>query len=217
MAGKVFQVKTGLVGMEKYLQSCQSEFWKAVFKEELDYLLNHLKGTKDILSIGCGPAIIETGLAEYGFNITGLDISREALNQVPDNIRKIAGSAEKTFFPDCSFDAVIYVASLQFIEKYKEAVKETSRILRPGGKILTMLLNPQSEFFREKVKEKDSYINRIRHTDLREIERTIAEYFHIHTEYFLGVRGQNIFETGNPDFASLYIIKGTMNDKGSIT
>ncbi len=202
-------MKTVLVGMEKYLHSCKSEFWKAVFREELDYLLNHLKGTKDILSIGCGPAIIETDLAKNGFNITGLDISRDALNQAPDNIRKIAGSAEKTDFPDCSFDAVIYVASLQFIEKYKEAVKETSRILGPGGEIFVMLLNPQSEFFREKAKEKDSYINRIRHTDLREIERTIAEYFSIQTEYFLGVRGQNIFETENPDFASLYVIKGT--------
>ena len=66
----------------------------------MNYLLNHLKGTKDILSIGCGPAIIETGLAKYGFNVTGLDISREALNQTPDNIRKFTGSADKTDFPE---------------------------------------------------------------------------------------------------------------------
>ncbi len=194
--------------MEKYLQSCQSEFWKAVFREELNYLLNHLKGTKDILSIGCGPAIIERNLAEHGFNITGLDISQEALNQAPDNIRKVTGSADKTDFPDSSFDAVIYVASLQFIEKYKDAVKETSRILRPGGKILVMLLNPESEFFREKTKQEDSYINRIRHTDLKEIERTIAEYFSIETEYILGIKGAEIFQSTDSNIASLYVIKG---------
>jgi len=45
--------------MEKYLQSCKSEFWKKVFKAELDYILHQLKGTKDVLSVGCGPAIIE--------------------------------------------------------------------------------------------------------------------------------------------------------------
>ena len=93
-------MKAGVVGMEKYLQSCNSEFWQSVFREELNYLLNHLKGTKDILSIGCGQAIIETGLAKYGFNVTGLDISGEALNQTPDNIRKVKGSADKTDFPD---------------------------------------------------------------------------------------------------------------------
>ncbi|GAG19993.1 unnamed protein product, partial [marine sediment metagenome] len=34
--------------MEKYLQSCKSEFWKKVFKAELDYILHQLKGTKDV-------------------------------------------------------------------------------------------------------------------------------------------------------------------------
>ena len=71
-----------------------------------------------------------------------------------------------------------------------------------------MLLNPQSRFFKEKVKNPDSYINRIRHTDLKEIERTITEYFPVETEYCLGIRGQDTFETNSPDLASLYVIKG---------
>jgi len=201
-------MKTGKIGMEKYLQSCNSEFWQAVFSKELNYLLNHLKGTKDILSIGCGPAIIETGLAKYGFNITGLDISREALNQAPDNIRRIAGSAETLSFSDCSFDAVIFVASLQFVEKYKEAVKETSRILRQSGKILAMLINPQSDFYKEKVKNPDSYINRIKHINLEEIENFIKKYFSVKTEYFLGIKDSYILSSNNPASASLYVIEG---------
>ncbi|KPJ66063.1 MAG: hypothetical protein AMJ43_09300 [Coxiella sp. DG_40] len=80
--------------MDKYLQSCKTEFWKKVFKAELDYILRQLKGAKDILSVGCGPAVIETGLAEHGFNVTGLDISKEALDRAPDSIRTITGSAE---------------------------------------------------------------------------------------------------------------------------
>jgi len=58
--------------MDKYLQSCRTEFWKKVFKAELEYALQELKGAKDVLSVGCGPAIIEAGLAEHGFNVTGL-------------------------------------------------------------------------------------------------------------------------------------------------
>ncbi len=194
--------------MEEYLQSCKTDFWKKVFKAELGYILQQLKGTKDILSIGCGPAIIEKGLAENGFNVTGLDISKEALGQAPDSIRKITGSAENMDFAESSFDAVIYVTSLQFIEKYKEAIRETARVLRSGGKLLAMLLNPQSRFFKEKTDNPASYVNKIKHTDLRVIETTIAEHFSIKTEFFLGIKGQEIFESGQPNLASLYVIKG---------
>ena len=200
--------KEKLVEMNKYLESCKTEFWKKVFEAELDYILQELKGAKDVLSVGCGPAIIETGLAEHGFNVTGLDISKEALDQAPDNIRTVVGPAENMNFTGASFDAVIYVASIQFIEGYKEAVKRTARVLRPGGKLLAMLLNPQSRFFKEKVNNPASYVSKIKHTDLREIERTIAEYFSIKTEYFLGIKGARVFQNQGSNVASLYVIKG---------
>jgi ubiquinone/menaquinone biosynthesis C-methylase UbiE len=199
--------------MENYLKSCKTEFWKKVFEAELHYILQELKGTKDVLSVGCGPAIIETGLSEHGFNVTGLDISKEALDQAPDSIRTVVGSAENMNFADSSFDAAIYVASLQFIEKYKEAIKQTARVLRPGGKLLAMLLNPQSQFFKEKTGNPASYISKIKHTDLKEIERTVAEHFSVKTEFFLGIKGQEIFESQQPDLSSLYVIKGKKKDR----
>jgi len=194
--------------MERYLQSCKTEFWKNVFRAELNYILPELKGAKDVLSVGCGPAIIEAGLAEHGFNVTGLDISKEALEQAPDKIRTVVGSAENINFADFFFDVAIYVASIQFIDDYKEAIRQTARVLRADGKFLAMLLNPECKFFREKSKNPDSYVNKIKHTDLREIERTIAEHFSVQTEYFLGIRGTKIFQSRDPNLASLYVIKG---------
>ena len=209
MAGEVLRLIIGFDGVEKYLQSCQTQFWKDVFQAELDYTLRQLEGARDILSVGCGPAIIEAGLAEHGFRVTGLDISGEALGQAPDSIRAVAGSADKMTFADSCFDAVIYIASLQFIERYKEAVKRTVRVLRAGGRILIMLLNPESEFFKERTRNPASYVNKIRHTDLGEIEGAVAEYFLIETEYFLGIEGSRIFRSEDPNVASLYVIKGT--------
>jgi len=200
--------------MEKYLQSCKSHFWKKVFEAELNYILHELKGTKDVLSVGCGPAIIEAGLTEHGFNVTGLDISKEALGHVPDNIRTLVGPAEKMDFMSESFDAVIYVASLQFLEGYREAIKGTVRALRLGGKLLVMLLNPQSEFFKEKIKDPDSYVNKIKHTNLMEIEEAVAKYFSIKTEYFLGIKGKKIFQSRDSNTASIYVIKGTKKQYG---
>jgi ubiquinone/menaquinone biosynthesis C-methylase UbiE len=195
--------------MEQYLKSCKTDFWKDVFKAELEYILQQLKGTTDILSVGCGPAIIEAGLAEHGFNITGLDISQEALDQAPDSIRTIAGPAEEMDFEKGSFDAVIYIVSLQFIENYKKAVKQTVRVLKTGGKILVLLLNPKSGFFRQKTSDPSSYINRIRHIDLTDIEKTIEEYFFTETEYFLGIEDKKVFQSSDAGLASLYVIKGT--------
>jgi ubiquinone/menaquinone biosynthesis C-methylase UbiE len=211
---KIFRVNLGFVGMKKYLQSCKTEFWKKVFEAEIDYLLQELKGTKDVLSVGCGPAIIEAGLAEHGINVTGLDISKEALGWAPDSIRTVAGSAEKMNFASLSFDAVIYVASIQFIERYKESIMQTARVLRYGGKLVIMLLNPESGFFKEKTKDPGSYINKIKHINLNDIERTIAEYFSVKTEYFLGIKGKKIFQSRDSNVASLYIIKGTKKRYG---
>jgi 2-polyprenyl-3-methyl-5-hydroxy-6-metoxy-1,4-benzoquinol methylase len=57
---------------EHYIASCRNEFWQKVFQLELEYLTRQLKGCRDILSVGCGPAIIEGGLARLGLDVTGL-------------------------------------------------------------------------------------------------------------------------------------------------
>ena len=199
---------SGCLETERYLKSCQTEFWQGVFRAELDYLTRHLEGSEDILSVGCGPAIIESGLSDRGFRVTGLDVSLETLNCAPDHIRTVAARAEDMPFPESSFDAVIYIASLQFIENYRKAIEKTAGVLRPDGKIIAMLLNPESVFFRDRIRNIDSYVRKIRHKDINEIERRIAEKFHIETEYFLGVKGGNIFESKDAADAALYIIRG---------
>ncbi|HQI24488.1 MAG TPA: methyltransferase domain-containing protein, partial [Smithella sp.] len=89
--------------MNRYVESCRKDFWQAVFQVERDYLLTHLSGCRDILSVGCGPAFIEGELSKQGFRVTGLDISREALVHAPDQIRTIAAGIEDVTLPESSF------------------------------------------------------------------------------------------------------------------
>lgn len=199
---------SGCLEMERYLESCRTEFWQGVFRAELDYLTRRLEGSEDILSVGCGPAIIESGLSERGFNVTGLDVSREALGCAPDRNRAVVAQAEDMPFQGSSFDAVIYIASLQFIEDYRTAIENTARVLRPEGRLIAMLLNPESVFFRDRIHNIRSYVRKIRHKDINEIERMIAEKFQVQTEYFLGVKGEDIFESKDAADAALYIIRG---------
>jgi ubiquinone/menaquinone biosynthesis C-methylase UbiE len=200
--------------IERYLCSCQTEFWQGIFRAELDYLLPHLEGSRDILSIGCGPGIIEANLNDRGFRVTGLDPSREMLGHVPSGVRTVASRAEEMDFPEASFDAVISIVSLQFIGDYEEAVDRVAQVLRPDGRLLVMLLNPQSAFFREKARDRDSYVRRIIHPDLEEIEQTVAKYFFVQTEYFLGVKGETISESRDPAEAVLYFIRGSLKPSG---
>jgi len=49
----------------------------------------------------------------------------------------------------------------------------------------------------------------LRHTDLKSIEDVIAERFAVRTEYFLGVKENDVFESANAAEAAWCIILGT--------
>lgn len=134
---------------KKYIEACRETFRQRVFAVEVDYLCEKLLGCSDVLSVGCGPAFIEGELAAKGYRVTGLDISQEALKCAPDSIRTMAGRAEDLSFPESSFDAAIFVASLQFIEDYRAALNRAAAALKPDGRIIAMLLNPASEFYKD--------------------------------------------------------------------
>jgi len=196
----------------QYLKSCRSEFWQKVFAAELGDLLQYLTPGDEILSVGCGPAHIESGLAARGFMVVGLDVSRDALACAPDSVRVIAADAEEMPFPEASFDVVLYIASLQFIENYRTALERTAQVLKPGGRLIAMLLNPSSEFFKTRYATEDSYVRKLRHTDLQELEKSAAEWFDTQGEYFLGIVGEVLFDSTDPATAALYVIKGVKRD-----
>ncbi|MBN1157340.1 methyltransferase domain-containing protein, partial [Candidatus Woesearchaeota archaeon] len=112
-------------------------------------------------------------------------------------------------FDSGKFDAVIFVASLQFIDDYSRALQETARVLKPNGKLLAMLLNPKSEFFREKMKQLDSYIRKIKHPYVFPIYRSVQKIFcDVRKEHYLGIQHNRFFKCRNTRLATLCIIKG---------
>ena len=195
--------------IRRYVETCQEEFWQQVFSQETAYLAAHLASAKDILSVGCGPAIIEGELLKLGFAVTGLDVSAEALACAPDGLRGVTGRAEEMPFADATFDGVIFVASLQFVDDYRLALERAAAVLRPGGKLIVMLLNTESAFFQAMRDDPESYVQHLRHADAGAIESAAARFFELHKEYYLGIRGADIFQSQNPAEAALYILRGT--------
>ncbi len=113
-----------------------------------------------------------------------------------------------------TFDAVIFVASLQFIEDWRRALAEAARVVQPEGRLIAMLLNPQSSFFKSRRSDPNSYFNRIRHSHPSPIVEEAAALFDVRTEYFLGVIGTRLFDSADPSHASLLVVCGTRKAPG---
>lgn len=190
-----------------YLDSCKKNFWQKVFEKEADYLLEKLNPNEKVLSIGCGPAFVERNLVENGFSVTGLETSENRFDGAGDKIKKVIGFAEEMPFEENSFDAVVFIASLQFIDNYEKALLESKRVLKKKGKIVLMLLNPESDFIGKKMHDKNSYMNKAKH-NLEEIEKTAGKHFKTQAEYFLGIEEERVFNSSDPKKAALYIIDG---------
>lgn len=195
--------------VEKFEQFYQSEFGKRILAKEVEYLRRELKGLKNILDVGCGIGYFEKMLAEL--NITGLDSMIEALEKAKKISDKnfVLGNATRLDFPDASFDGVFSVTTLEFLDNYEKAVDEIVRVLKPGGKLVAMILNPESDYFKTRAQNKNSYFARIKHLDPKDIENYISRLLSTRGEYFLGIKGQEIFETCDKKLAALYVIVGT--------
>lgn len=194
--------------VEKFVNFCKSDLGKKITSKEAEYIQTKLKPGDKVLNVGCGIGSIEERLSPL--DIVGLDSSEEMLNEARKRSDKIfvLGHAEKLPFENSSFDAVVFVTTLEFIPDYKQAIKEAIRVLRPHGRVVAMMLNPRSEYFKNHFKKQDSYFRRIRHTNLKEIEKYISKFFDTRAEYFLGIKNDDVFETSDKNFASLYVIKG---------
>jgi ubiquinone/menaquinone biosynthesis C-methylase UbiE len=194
---------------ERFVRFCDSEFGKKVMKKEADYVHEELRDYGRILDVGCGIGSFEQNLPSL--NITGLDISEEMLEEARRRSDKtfVQGRAEELQFEDSTFDAVFTITTLEFLEDYWKAVKEIARVTKPKGKILVMILNPESEYFREETKKPGDYFRRIKHTNLEEFRDLISHFYAItKEEKFLGIRGHHIFDTSDERYATLYVIIG---------
>jgi ubiquinone/menaquinone biosynthesis C-methylase UbiE len=198
--------------VKKYVQFYSTMLGKRILDHETRFVDEKLIGCKKVLSIGCGPAVLEARLHELhpDMNIIGLDNSKEMIKQAPKEIFIVYGDAQHLEFEDSSFDAVLYVTSLEFIENIQKAIKETYRVLKVKGLLLILMLNPKSRYFQEKYNDNTSYIRKnVKYTNINSIQKVISQYFTIkNEEYFLGITEQEIVDDNNQTIASLYVLEG---------
>ena len=104
-----------------------------------------------ILDIGCGTGEQSLFLAKRGYQVLGVDISREMLakanenakeGMLKDNLSLVIASAEALPFRDKSFDSLISIFGVfNHIPKADHAFQETHRVLKSGGRAVFTVVN----------------------------------------------------------------------------
>jgi ubiquinone/menaquinone biosynthesis C-methylase UbiE len=95
-----------------------------------------------ILDIGCGTGKLAIYLREAtGCDVTGIDPGRESIEKVrlrSSSVTFEVQSAEEMGFTSNSFDFVVSLKALHEMANPEEALRESRRVLKEGGKILVI-------------------------------------------------------------------------------
>ncbi|WP_051209485.1 class I SAM-dependent methyltransferase [Butyrivibrio sp. WCD3002] len=120
------------------IHSRKKQLWQAE-------LLRHFSADDklSVLDVGCGAVFFEMVLSDFGFEVTGVDLTPEMIEKGKELLSRHGAKAqmkvmdaEKLDFPDSSFDLVISRNLVWTLPHPVEAYMEWHRVLKPGGVLL---------------------------------------------------------------------------------
>lgn len=111
-------------------------------------LLKPRQGEK-ILDAGCGTGVFTFDILSGGAFVVGLDLSlpmlvRAGQKMKTSHFQAALGDMIHLPFPGNTFDKVVSVTALEFIQDTRKAVSELFRVARKGGSIVVATLNSLS-------------------------------------------------------------------------
>lgn len=111
---------------------------RAENKVKTPWIAARLKTGSKVLDIGCGAGFLSNELGRLGFNVTGIDLSQESLEVAKnhDSTRTVTYEVADAFklpYANASFDAICAMDFLEHVNDPGKAIKEFSRVLKPGG------------------------------------------------------------------------------------
>lgn len=102
-----------------------------------------------VLDVGCGTGELCRIFAEKGFDVWGVDYLAEmveiARKQTPSRgVEYGVADAYRLPFKDSEFDVVLCLGVFQTVTNPEHAIKELTRVLKPGGTLIVRTLNAEA-------------------------------------------------------------------------
>lgn len=115
------------------------QHWDTFF----EWVLKKLKPTpgSTLLDVCCGTGFLMRSADAYKLNSVGVDFSRVAVEEAAHYGSALVGNCEKLPLPDCSFDYIANLGSLEHFEDMATGVKEMARVLKPSGTAFILVPN----------------------------------------------------------------------------
>lgn len=126
---------------DKYWNRIEMEKEIASFEKDFNYrlYLKYLPKQGKILEAGCGLGRLLIPLHQMGYNIEGLDYSRDAIERIKkydSNIKARVGDVLNLPYPNESFDAYISIGVFSWLlDKFSDGLNEARRVLKKDGLI----------------------------------------------------------------------------------
>lgn len=108
-----------------------------------------LRAGECAIDLGTSTGLYARGLSETGATIFAVDMAMGMLTEAQKYIRRerrdgivlMRAAAENLPFHDASMDAVVVGGSLNEMQAMRTAMQEAQRVVRPGGRMVTMSLS----------------------------------------------------------------------------
>ena len=113
------------------------------------WLRPHIGHGGELLDVGGGTGALASKLGDaLGVRATVLDPTPQMLRYAPesDALRTVLGSAESMPFGTDRFDALVVTDAFHHFRDQDSAVREFARVVRPGGCVLILDLDPRGFF-----------------------------------------------------------------------
>lgn len=141
--------------------SVQFDKWAAELQEKLG-----AEGKAKVLDVGCGSGFLSAILATLGYEVVGVDLTEEMIEQSKAFVASEGMLVEfrqmnalELDFPDESFDFVLSRNLTWTLPNLEQAYKEWLRVLKKGGKIINFDAEYAKDFAVERVEKHAAHVD----------------------------------------------------------
>lgn len=100
-------------------------------------------GSGSLIDVGCGTGAYAHGLAERGWQVTGVDVSEDMVRRAREKgVRAVRADGTSLPFEDASFDAAVSVFTHSDVDDFPGVLREVAHVLRPGAPLVYVGVHP---------------------------------------------------------------------------